>query len=74
MVEKDYNEFSISSGHGLIGKETSKRISKPAANAIGQELSEFGLDVSNRAIEIANEKGRKTVRAEDIKDAARELK
>lgn len=70
----EQNEFSRSTGHRLIKSQTSKRVSKPVARLMGQELTDFGLEIADHAIDVAGARGRVTVRAEDIKTAARELR
>lgn len=62
-------EFSIYRMKQVLKGETDKRISEGAAEALGKEMDEKGLEISQKALEIAEGKGRKTVRAEDIRDA-----
>lgn len=62
-------EFSIYRMKQVLKGETDKRISEGAAEALGEEMDEKGLEISQKALEIAEGKGRKTVRAEDIRDA-----
>lgn len=74
MVYDNTNfEFSIRSMKNLFREVTNLRISEGSAEELGEELDEFATEVSEKAIEIAEEKGRKTVRGEDIRDAIREL-
>lgn len=65
-------EFSIYRMKQVLKGETDKRISEAAAEALGEEMDEIGLQISQKAIEIAQDKGRKTVRGEDIQEAIRQ--
>lgn len=62
-------EFSIRSMKLLISENTEKRVGEDSASALGEFLEEWSTEVSEDAIEIAENKGRKTVRTEDIKQA-----
>lgn len=62
-------EFSIRSMKLIIQENTEKRVSKGSAAALGDFLDEWGSEVAADATEIAEKKGRKTVRVEDIKEA-----
>ncbi len=52
-----------------IRKHTGKRVSKDAADTLGELLETFAGDISEEALAIAKENDRKTVRAEDIREA-----
>jgi len=65
--------FSIGSMKSLIKTQTSKRVSKDGANEMGVLVEKHAKNISEEAIEIAEEKGRKTVRDEDIRDAIKRL-
>jgi histone H3/H4 len=62
-------EFSIRSMKLIIKENTEKRVSEDSAATLGDFLNKWGSEVAEDAAEIAEEKGRKTVRAEDIKEA-----
>lgn len=64
-------EFSISKMKEVISTQTGKRVSKNAATELSSDLEKKGSDISKKALEIAKEKGRVTVRAEDIREAIR---
>lgn len=70
----DDHQFSTSAMKRLIKTETDKRVAEDAANILGTQIDGYGTEVAEEAITIANDNGRKTVRAEDIKDAVRQLK
>lgn len=67
-------EFSIRSMKLIIQENTEKRVSEDSAEALGEFLDEWSSDISEDAAEIAEGKGRKTVRAEDIKEALKNRK
>lgn len=62
-------EFSISKMKELIKSQGDKRVSEDSAKELGNVLERFAGDVAEEAIAVAREDGRKTVRAEDIKQA-----
>lgn len=53
----------------LIQANTEKRVSDDAGDTLGEFLDHWGEEISEDAQEIAEEDGRKTVRAEDIRQA-----
>lgn len=65
-------EFSIYRMKQVLKGETDKRVSEEAAEALGEQMDEHGIDIASRAQKYAEEDGRKTVRAVDIKKALRE--
>ncbi len=67
-------EFSIRAMKNLLGSQTEKRISKPGAIALGEEIEEKAERVAKKSIEIAEDKDRKTVRKEDVRDAVNSFK
>ena len=64
-------EFSISKMKEMIKNQGDKRVSEDSAEKLGNVLETFAGDVAEEAVAVAQEKGRKTVRAEDIKKALR---
>ncbi len=62
-------EFSVSKMKEVIKSQGDKRVSEDSAKELGDVLETFAGDVSEEAIAVAREKGRKTVRAEDVRDA-----
>lgn len=67
-------EFSIRSMKMMIQENTEKRVSEDSASALGSFLDEWGTDVAEEATQIAEDKGRKTVRTVDIKEALKNRK
>lgn len=64
-------EFSISKMKEIMKAQSGKRVSKEATKELDKDLTERGLEISEKALEIAKSKGRVTVRAEDIREAVK---
>lgn len=64
-------EFSISKMKEMIKNQGNKRVSEDSAEELGNVLEMFAGDVAEEAVGIAEDDGRKTVRAQDIKEALR---
>ncbi|MFB6100845.1 MAG: histone [Candidatus Nanohalobium sp.] len=64
-------EFSVSKMKETIKQQGDKRVSEDSAKELADVLETFAGDVSEEAIAVAKEKDRKTVRAEDVRDALR---
>ena len=64
-------EFSISKMKEMIKNQGNKRVSEDSAEKLGEVLEMFAGDVAEEAVGIAEDDGRKTVRADDIKEALR---
>jgi histone H3/H4 len=62
-------EFSISKMKQMIKSQGDKRVSEDSAEALADVLETFAGDVSEEAIAVAKEDGRKTVRKEDVREA-----
>lgn len=64
-------EFSVSKMKEMIKNEGDKRVSEDSAKKLGELLETFAGDLAEEAVAVAEEDGRKTVRAEDVKAALR---
>jgi histone H3/H4 len=62
-------EFSVSKMKEMIKSQGSKRVSEDSAEELGKVLETFAGDVAEEAIAVAEDKDRKTVRGEDVRDA-----
>lgn len=62
-------EFSIAKMKEIIKSEGDKRVSEESAEELRNVLERFAGDIAEEAIAVAKEERRKTVRAEDIKEA-----
>ena len=58
----------------IFKKKKKKRVSKDAAEELGAFLDDWAEDISQEAVEIAEEDGRSTVRAEDVRQVLRNRK
>ncbi len=57
---------------GKIMKDSgAKRVSLPAKKALKEELETITLEIAEKAVKYANHAGRRTVKASDIKLAAK---
>jgi histone H3/H4 len=64
-------EFSKAKMKEMIKNQTSKRVSEEGAVEFGNVLELYAGDIAEEAIAVAKDKGRKTVRAEDIRESLR---
>ena len=58
----------------LIREAGAGRVSEGARDALAEVLENYGLEVAKEAVEWANHAKRKTVKAEDIKEAVKRVK
>lgn len=65
-------EFSQSKMKEVIGQVTSKRVSGEAAAELNRELYDFGEELVQEALEYTKADGRKTIRAEDLRNVIRD--
>jgi len=66
-------ELAIAAMHRICKKAGAERVSESAAIEMAKVLEEIGLKIGREAIDFAMHAGRKTVKAEDIKIAARKV-
>lgn len=62
-------EFSISKMKEMVKSQGDKRVSEDSAEELRTVLETFAGDVAEEAIAVAREDNRKTVRAEDVREA-----
>jgi histone H3/H4 len=58
----------------LIREAGAKRVSEGARDALAEILESYGLEVAREAVGWASHAKRKTVKAEDIKEAVKRVK
>ena len=66
-------EFTIAPIRRLLKKAGNLRINEGAANKLRDYIGEYGQLVAERAIELAQKDGRKTVLERDIRQAALDI-
>lgn len=66
--------FSIASMRRIFRKNSDKRISHESARKLGTITENTGLEISQKAMEYAEQDGRKTVREVDMKKAIRDFR
>ncbi len=64
-------EFSIAKMKEIIKSQGDKRVSEESADELRSILEMFAGDIAEESIAVADENERKTVRAEDIREALR---
>lgn len=67
-------EFSTRAMRKVIESQTDKRISDSGADELGRQLESYAEKVTEKAVKEAENNGRKTVRAGDIREALRDLR
>lgn len=62
-------EFSTSKMKEMIKNQGNKRVSEEAAEELGKVLEMFAGDLAEESVAVARDSGRKTIRAEDVREA-----
>ncbi len=66
-------ELAIAAMHRLCKKAGAERVSESAAIELAKVLEDLGIRIGREAIDFAVHAGRKTVKAEDIRIAAKKI-
>jgi len=67
------SELSLAPMHRICKKAGAERVSESAAIELAKVLESIGLKIAREAIDFAMHSGRKTVKARDIRIAARKI-
>ncbi len=66
-------ELQLAPMHRIIKKAGAERVSEEAAEELRRALEEIGEKIAREAIDYARHAGRKTVKVEDVRIAARKM-
>ena len=67
------SEFGLSAMYRILKKAGAKRVSDESADELRRILEEIGVTIAKGAVEMSNHAKRKTVKAEDVKLASKQL-
>ena len=65
-------ELALAPLERILRKAGAQRVSEDAVKAMADILEDVAADIAGRAVALARHAGRKTVKADDVKMAARE--
>ena len=65
--------MAVAAMHRICKKAGAERVSESAAIEMGKMLEDIGIKIGKEAIDFAMHAGRKTVKAEDVRIAARKV-
>jgi len=65
--------FSTASGKRLLKSHSDKRISENGADHLLELLESVGAELTQRADELADHSGRKTIQEDDVRMASRDI-
>jgi histone H3/H4 len=65
------SEFGLSAMYRILKKAGAERVSDESADELRRILEEIGVVIAKNAVELASHASRKTVKAEDVKLAAK---
>jgi DNA-binding protein len=69
----EYPELGLAAMYRIIKKSGGERISEDAADQLRRTLEEIATKISDQAVDLSIHAGRKTIKAEDIQLAAKNL-
>ena len=65
------SELGLSAMYRILKKSGAQRVSDESADELRRIIEEIAIAIANSAVDMANHDGRKTVRGEDVKLAAK---
>jgi len=69
----DDPELGLAGMYRIIKKSGGERVSEEAADQLRRILEEIAIKISDQAVDLSIHAGRKTIKAEDIQLAAKNL-
>ena len=69
----EYPELGLAGMYRIIKKSGGERVSEEAADQLRKILEEIANKISDQAVDLSVHAGRKTIKAEDIQLAAKNL-
>ena len=69
----EYPELGLAAMYRIIKKSGGERVSEEAADQLRRILEEIARKISDQAVDLSIHAGRKTIKAEDIQLAAKNL-
>ena len=67
------SEFGLSVKYRILKKAGAERVSDESANELRRIFEEVGTSIAKNAVEMSVHAGRKTIKAEDVKLAAKQF-
>ncbi len=67
------SEFGLSVMYRILKKAGAERVSDESANELRRILEEIGISIAKNAVDMSNHAGRKTIKSEDIRLAAKQF-
>ena len=67
------SEFGLSVMYRILKKAGAERVSDESANELRRILEEVGTSIAKSAVEMSVHAGRKTIKAEDVRLAAKQF-
>ncbi len=67
------SEFGLSAMYRILKKAGAERVSDESANELRRILEEIGGSIAKTAVDMSVHAGRKTIKAEDVRLAAKQF-
>ncbi len=67
------SEFGLSVMYRILKKAGADRVSDESANELRRILEEVGAAIAKNAVDMSTHSGRKTIKAEDVRLAAKQF-
>ena len=67
------SELGLSAMYRILKKSGAQRVSDESADELRRVIEEIAEAIAKNAVEMSNHAGRKTVKAEDVKLASKQL-